>query len=300
MARREWKWTPHQLDKLNKIKIILEELEDYKPLTLRQIYYQLVGKGYIANNKAEYGMLSGIMKWARIDGYVSWDDVEDRNRTYHDLTGWCDSERFIGRELKGFLSGYRRDFLQTQDNYIELWIEKDALGSVFTKAALPYTVAVTVCRGFSSVSFLTDYKNRIQYHPDKNPVILYFGDLDPSGVEMLEAMETTFKDELQVSNIQFKRIALSKDDVIKYKLPHSIDALKLTDTRAKKYIEKYGEIAVELDALRPDILEQKIREAIENEIDIDLFKKEISFYRDELDKINSLKKEVEIFISERL
>ena len=47
MARRRLVWTSHQLDKLNKVNIILEELKDYKPLTLRQIYYQLVGKGFI-------------------------------------------------------------------------------------------------------------------------------------------------------------------------------------------------------------------------------------------------------------
>ncbi|NOG42921.1 MAG: hypothetical protein HND38_15685 [Planctomycetes bacterium] len=78
MARREWKWTEKQFDKLNKAIQILDELADYKPLTLRQIYYQFVSKGYIENKVSEYTMLSQCLKWARINGYISWDDMEDR------------------------------------------------------------------------------------------------------------------------------------------------------------------------------------------------------------------------------
>ena len=75
-----WVWTSHQLGKMEKVKTILEELKDYKPLTLRQVYYQLVSKGFIENKKSEYGMLSNLLKWARIDDYISWDDIEDRIR----------------------------------------------------------------------------------------------------------------------------------------------------------------------------------------------------------------------------
>ena len=88
MARRIWKWTEHQLEKLNAVKEVLEEFTDYKPLTLRQVYYQLVGKGLIENKKSQYGMLSNLIKWARIDGEVSWDDIEDRTRSFHNGAGW--------------------------------------------------------------------------------------------------------------------------------------------------------------------------------------------------------------------
>jgi hypothetical protein len=54
MARRRWAWTQNQIDKLDKVKVILDELIDYKPLTLRQVYYQLVGKGYIENTRSAY------------------------------------------------------------------------------------------------------------------------------------------------------------------------------------------------------------------------------------------------------
>ena len=296
MARRVFKWTEKQVDKLNRVLGVLDELQDYKPLTLRQIYYQLVGKGYIDNKVSEYNMLSKLLKWARLDGHIPWKDIEDRVRTYHDLTGWDNAGDFIRASLNAFLNDYRRDLLQSQDKYLEIWIEKDALSSIFTRIAADYTIPVVVCRGFSSVSFLNDFRTRLRYHDDKIPVMLYFGDFDPSGVEMLEAMKTTLTEELRVFGAEFKRIALLKEDIFTYRLPHHPNALKKTDTRAKKHLEKYGELAVELDALRPDILEGKIEDAIETELDRDAFNEEGEQFYAELDKLNQIKKRVTGFI----
>jgi len=290
--RRKFKWTEHQFDKLNKVKEVLKELESYKPLTLRQIYYQLVSKEYIENKVSEYTMLSGLIKFARVDGYIKWDDIEDRVRSFHDLRGWSNKEYFIEQSFEYFLSNYRRNLLQSQDKYIEIWIEKDALSSIFTRIANKYTVPVVVCRGFTSISFLNDFKKRLEYYKGKSPLMLYFGDFDPSGIEMLNSMKITLKNEMNINNIEFKRVALVKEDIFKYKLPHNPNALKKTDTRAKKHLLNYGELAVELDALRPDILEKKIKEGIENELEEDAFNAEIDFYYSEIDKLNEIKKKV--------
>jgi hypothetical protein len=215
-----------QLDRLNKVQKVLDELEDYKPLTLRQVYYQLVGRGFIENNKSQYTMLSNLLKWARIEGHIGWDTIEDRVRVFHNGAGWNDKGEFIEQEVSSFLSGYRRDLMQSQEKYIEVWIEKDALSSIFRKITFPYCISTVVCRGFSSVSFLNDFKNRLSYNEDKNPIMLYFGDFDPSGVEMLESMKTTLRQELGVADIEFKRVALLKEDIFQYSLPHNPDALK--------------------------------------------------------------------------
>jgi hypothetical protein len=294
---RNFSWTEHQVDKLNKVKTILDELEEYKPLTLRQVYYQLVGKGLIENKVSEYTMLSGLMKWARIDGRISWDDMEDRGRVFHDLSGWGSRESFIQSELDNFLSGYRRDLLQSQPAYLEVWIEKDALSSIFKRVCLDYTVPVVVCKGFSSVSFLNNFKGRIEAHGDKSPVMLYFGDFDPSGVEMLTSMKKTLEDELGMPGIAFKRIALQQDDIFTYKLPHNPDAIKKGDTRAHKHIAAFGELAVELDALRPDILVNKVKTAIEAELDLDAFNAEGEEHNSEAKKLALLKKSVKLFLN---
>lgn len=287
MARQEFKWTNHNIDKLNLVIEILNELDGYKPLTLRQVYYRMVGKGYIDNKKSEYVMLSKLLKWARIDGHVSWSDIEDRVRAYHGSGGWDNVDSYVNCEINSLFRYYSRDLSQSQPKYIEIWIEKDALSSIFTRAAEKYNVPVTVCRGFSSVSFLNDFKQRLERNSGGRPaVMLYFGDFDPSGVEMLESMKMTLQDELGITGVEFKRVGLLKEDIEKYKLPNNPDALKKTDTRAEKHVQRYGELAVELDALSPDILKQKIEDAIEAEFDMAAFEKEKLVYQAEVNTLN--------------
>lgn len=294
--RRKFKWTKLQKDKLNLVLEILNDLREYLPLTLRQIYYQLVSKDYIENTQSAYTSLSKLIKWGRIDGYIRWNSIEDRVRVFHDLTGWYDSNNFIDDTLKYFLKGYKRDLLQSQEKYIEIWIEKDALASIFQRIAEPYTIPVVVCRGFTSISFLHEFKIRLQYHQDKEPIMLYFGDFDPSGKEMLLAMKTTLQNEMGTRKIDFKRIALTEEQIQMYKLPNNPRALKSTDTRAQKHIEKYGSLAVELDALRPDTLTYIVTNAIESEIDAELFLMEKETEEYEFDKLNNLKEKVKNLI----
>jgi hypothetical protein len=245
-------------------------------------------------------MLSKLLKHARLSGYINWNDVEDRIRAFHDLTGFTDEAEFIDQEKKKLLKGYGRNLLQSQKKYIEVWIEKDALSSIFTKVCSKYSVPVIVCRGFSSVSFLNDFRDRLRLKADKIPLMLYFGDFDPSGMEMLKAMKTTLRDEFNIDNMEFKRIALLEEDINIYELPHNPDAIKKKDTRSKKHVKAFGELAVELDALRPDILEEKIEGAILNEIEINLYHKELIKEQQELDKLNSLRENVIEFLDKEV
>lgn len=298
IQRRQWTWTDKQIDKLNKVKAILIDLERFKPLTLRQIYYQLVGKAHIENKVSEYTMLSKLIKQARIDGYLSWNDIEDRVRVIEYGAGWSNQEEFINDELDDFLERYKRHLVQDQDVFIEVWIEKDALRTIFSRITLKYCISTVVCRGFSSISFLNSFRERVlkAQEENKRPIMLYFGDFDPSGNEMLPSMQTTLEMEMDLHGVEFKRIALTKDDIYKYKLPHDPAALKKSDTRAKKHIDKYGFLAVEIDALHPEVLEQKIRDAIECELNFDRLKVQESIYLQELKEIQKLKHEAVNFM----
>src|SRR4030042_36258 len=80
---RELSWTKHNKDKLEKVQAILEELKPYYPLTLRQIYYQMVGSGFIPNNVSQYAMLSQLLSQARYDGFIPWEVMEDRKRGFN-------------------------------------------------------------------------------------------------------------------------------------------------------------------------------------------------------------------------
>jgi len=290
MARRKWSWTELQLERAENVRTVTKELRSYWPLTLRQIYYQLAVKGHVKNARSQYNMLSKLIKWMRIDEKLPWNALEDRSRTLTNKRGFDNLADFINQETFNFLHGYTRCLIQNQDKHIEVWTEKDALLRIFKEVVYPYCIRAVVCRGYSSVTFIADFYKRADkaIMQGKQPVVLYFGDLDPSGVQMLEATIETLEDELDLYGVEFKRIGLNPGHVTQYNLPVDPTAAKVTDPRYPKYVQKYGNLAVELDALHPAILKDMIRQSIEAEIDMDLFvEQEDQEYEDEykLDEI---------------
>ena len=109
-------------------------------------------------------------------------------------------------------------------------------------------------------------------------------------------MRTTLEEEMGINGGVYKKIALTKEDITKYNLPHDPNAVKKTDTRCRRFVEKWGLYAVELDALPPDILEERIREAIEAHIDLGEFNKQKSIAQKEREEILSFKGRVEDWI----
>jgi len=249
MARRKWSWTELQLERAENVKTVTEELRQYWPLTLRQIYYQLVIGGHIKNNKSQYNMLSTLIKWMRIDEKISWDVLEDRSRTLTNKRGFSNMAEFIEQEKEIFLTGYTRCLIQDQDKHVEVWTEKDALLRIFEEVVYPYCIRAVICRGYSSVTFIADYYVRAEkaIMQGKKPVVLYFGDLDPSGVQMFEATIETLENELDLYGVEFKRIGLNPEHIKKYNLLVDPTAAKITDPRYKWFVERYGTDTAEID-----------------------------------------------------
>ncbi len=293
-ARRDWKWTPAREKQAGRIVEVAEGLSDYWPLTLRQLYYQLVAAGDIKNTRSKYNDLSVVTKQMRLDGLLPWNALEDRVRRVSAKRGFNDADDFIDRSLNHFLRGYSRCLVQGQERYVEVWCEKDALSAIFEDVAWGYCLRCVTCRGYQSVSFLNDYADRAEaaMEQGQTPVVLYFGDMDPSGVQMLEASKQTLEDDLGVRGVGFVRVALNPWHISEYGLPCNPDALKMTDMRAKKYVRRFGEIAVELDALHPSVLADMARGAIENQFDMDLMEAQREVEKADRAKIDALREQV--------
>lgn len=61
--------------------------------------------------------------------------------------------------------------------------------------------------------------------------------------------------------------AILREDIERFDLPP--DFTKVTDTRRAAFVEKHGDIAVELDALPMDLLQRRIRQEVESRLDMD-------------------------------
>ena len=292
--RRAWSWTDFREEQAAHVQEVVNELQNYWPLTLRQIYYRLVAARYIENTRSKYNDLSKLIKQMRVDGRLVWKVLTDRVRRVSDKRGFEDHTDFIEQELDNFLEGYGRCYVQGQDRYVEIWCEKDALSQVFEKVAWPYCIRAVTCRGYQSVTFLADFRDRAEsaLRRGQTPVILYFGDLDPSGVQMFEATKQTLEDDFDLWDIEYIRVALNPEHVDEFELPNDPEAVKLSDSRCKNYVKRYGAVAVELDALHPATLQNMAVSAIQGQFDMDLFGEQMEIEKAERVKLAAIKERV--------
>ena len=176
---------------------IIDELTEYWPLTVRQVYYQCVARLLIDNKLAEYQRVSKTLSTLRREYLVSWDAIEDRTRRTTDKRGVPGLSEFIAEQSEYFLDWryYHRCRVQEQDVYLEAAIEKDALSSIVEDVLWPYCTRLNVVRGQVSATMVNDMAGRFRtaHRNGQRPVLLYFGDLDPSGmtipVSLIEKMK---------------------------------------------------------------------------------------------------------------
>lgn len=245
-------------------KIIGEYLEMGIRLSLRQLYYRLVGLDIIPNTVASYKKLGNIISKARLAGLVDWDAIEDRTRRPKKASEWSS----ISDIIESALASYRLPRLDGQFNYVELHCEKDALSSVLEPIARRYHVTLMINRGYSSQSAMYETSCRIQRnmvrYGSEYAIILYLGDLDPSGEDMVRDI----KDRMETfrTPVAVKKVALNRDQVDEYNLPPN--PAKLTDTRAADFIAEYGYESWEVDAIPPQIIQELVIDELEELLDM--------------------------------
>lgn len=268
-------------DRVEWSRQVVADLKDYWPLTLRQIFYQLVSRLSIPNTQAQYKALSSALSKARKEGLVPWEVIEDRTRPLYGSIGWSNPLAFIDYHLRPLPDLYERNLMMNQDHYIELFVEKQALITPFERAAQRYHLLVNMGRGYSSTTVLKKMADRLHRAERRGyeTLVLAFSDLDPSGVDLVRNLSRQFEGfDLEP---EVERVALTWEQVEEHGLPHDPNALKRTDARARGFIEECGDYAVELDALSPRALEALVHEAVKSRLNLDDFEQQLKIEREE-------------------
>lgn len=244
-----------------KTKAIIEAahtiLGEGQPMTLRQVYYQLVSRQVIENARASYMALSNALVRARQDGLIPWDWIEDRTRRPRRVAAWQNLRQYLG----AVSYSYRRDVWNEQPRLIEVWLEKDALSGVVGAELEPYGVTLNVGRGYDGWASIRNAAER--YGSGEMTWVLYFGDLDPSGEDMVRSLRERLA--FFGCRPEITKIALTIEDVERYDLPP--DPTKKTDTRRAAHVKRYGDRSWELDALPANVLRERIHQEIDWRID---------------------------------
>jgi hypothetical protein len=101
----------------------------------------------------------------------------------------------------------RLAYASDSGDYVEPWIEKDALAGVVYDVTAPYDVRLMVTKGYASLSFLHEAAQAFEEH-EKDVYVYFFGDHDPSGVDIARTTEERFRQFAPGTMIFFQKVAI--------------------------------------------------------------------------------------------
>jgi hypothetical protein len=243
---------------------LYETLHAFHPMTVRQVFYQLVTQGVIAKTENEYSSTVGrLLVKMRRAGDIPFEWIADNTRWMRKPTTWSS----MNEALQSVASHYRRALWDNQDAYVEVWTEKDAIAGVLMEVTRMWDVPLMVSRGFSSVTFLYSAAENIQY-VGKPTYIYYFGDHDPSGVLVDPKIEAGLREFAPEADIHFERVAVTRQQIEDFSLPTRPTKAGKTNKHAKGF---KGD-SVEVDAIDPRMLQQIARACIEEHVDEEAYR----------------------------
>lgn len=257
------------------VSLVNNILNQYSEATIRQIYYRMVSPPYqyMENTRSMYSSFDIMLTRAREEGDIDWRRIVDNTRTimepeytYSSIDTFMDNLKY---NLNDWWTRYSIDLWEKQDNHLIIFVEKDALARIVSEIALPYQVSVVPGRGYNSLTQLMNLAEGFG-DIDKPIIVLYFGDFDPSGLDIDRSAYDRLTKYCGRADLEVIRIALTEDDI--QNLPPN--PTKATDSRAGAYIVKYGDRCWELDALPPDELRNRVSHAIKSRIDFTQWNKE--------------------------
>lgn len=265
MPKIQYKTVNFRQTSLDLIRLVNEVISEYKAqgyeLTLRQVYYQLVARGYIPNNERSYKNIGNLINDGRLAGMIDWYAITDRTRNLRGNSHWDTPSSVIASAKYSYLL----DKWEGQPNYVEVWVEKDALVDVVGQACRGLDVPYFSCRGYTSQSEMWSAAQRfLRQDSREQRIIIHLGDHDPSGIDMSRDIQERLN--MFGADVYVKRVALTMEQIDFYNPPPN--PAKITDSRCEKYIAQYGHESWELDALEPKVI-------------TDLITQEVTAYRDE-------------------
>lgn len=243
---------------------ILEVMDEYDRMSVRQLFYQLVSRGYIDKTERGYKRVCDASVQIRLSGELPYHKVVDghreRRKTFaHDG---------LHQALESAADMYRRNYWINQPRHIEVWSEKDALSGVIHPICDRYGVTYVAARGFPSLSIR--YQSSREFLRIGKPVtVFYFGDHDASGCKISDNLQAELGQ--FGADVTVTRMALEPQQIQHFRLPTRPG--KQSDSRHAEFASRYGDASVELDALPPNVLTALVEDAILSEIDIDAWER---------------------------
>jgi hypothetical protein len=259
-------WQPRRrsLELLEKVQAVLAEYRAYLPLTLRQVFYRLVGAHGFDKTEQTYGRLGECLNRARRASMVPFHSIRDDGITLCESIAWEDGGEWL-RATVASAKLFRLDRQESQPRRLMFAVEAAGMVPQVRHIAEPFGIAVQSSGGFDSLS--AKYKLANILGEWDAVEVLHIGDHDPSGVHLYLSMADdvgTIAEDLGLdTDIQFSRLAVTPAQVRQLGLPTA--PAKATDRRS------FDGETVQVEAIPPDTLADIIRTAINDRLDRDAY-----------------------------
>jgi hypothetical protein len=238
-------------------RFLIEYAAEHGPVTVRGLYYQaeVASLPGIGKTESGYGKIQRQVLDLRRDGRLDYRDIADATR-------WMRKPRShdsIKDALEQTARLYRRNLWLDNEDYVEIWCEKDALAGVIYPVTSENDVPLMVARGFSSETFAYE-AIAARGDDERDYWVYYLGDFDRSGRDAAR----TLKEKLErfaedcPFDVMFEHLAVTEEQIARWNLSTRPHKRKSHADRKWPY-----PFACELDAIPADTLRELVRAAIE-------------------------------------
>ena len=257
-------------------------LEEIQPATVRAVCYRLFTLGLITGmTKGETNRVSAQLTWAREHGGIPWQAIVDESRIPECANAWENPTAYI----QTVQNSYRRDRWMGQPQRVEAWSEKGTIGGMLRPVLRKFGVTFRVMHGYGSATAV--HQAAQDSVRDAKPLtILYVGDHDPSGLHM-SAVDLPRRFTHYGGAADFVRLAITEADT-RSGLPSFAAETKRRDARFRWYVNHYGPLCWELDALSPVLLRERVEQAIIRRIEPESWQRAEVAERAEFDSLRTI------------
>ncbi|MCJ2060116.1 hypothetical protein MKL09_26745 [Methylobacterium sp. J-048] len=232
-----------------------------QPMTVRQVFYQLVHRGLIEKSEAQYQQtVVRLLTTMRIEGELPFAWIVDHSRRRL-VTA---TQTSMAEAVEDTARFYRKSALRDAPAYVEIWVEKDALSGIMWDVTSVYDVPLLSSKGMPSITFLhtTAEQMKWEWEVRDRPTYLYqFGDHDPTGALIPKTIEARLREFCPDVEFMMERVALTEAQITEHRLP-----TRPTKREGNRHAKGFEGESVELDALHPRTLKAMVTEVIERHI----------------------------------
>jgi hypothetical protein len=312
-SKQRYEISDEKAEHVRHIMEIIEEREDYWPLSDRGVHYPLLNYNFVRgyyhprrsdedwggpprallykNDRQSYQATVDLLVRLRLNGTIPWEALADPTRPVKEHNPFANLRAFVQQETDNLFAGYWRSLLQSQPNYVEVLVEKNTVYHMVQQVTDKYQIWTRSARGLNCIDSFHDMAEAYRASGKHFLDVIVLSDHDPEGQFIPHDAGRRLRDDFGIDRVRVFPAGVTAAQVRKYNLPSDNEA-KPTSSHYNWYVERNGgnETTWELEALNPEDMLADLDHVIRSVIDIDLYNREIETEQEEMKSLEALRR----------